>query len=851
MSEANVKISIELADQIAQKALSDFVSKFALADQATKKFKSQAKGSFKQIGISIGKALDKFDIFTGALAANVATKAISFLGSQFSKSAEDAIEFNQALTRIASILPENEKNTDRLGIRLGHLAQQFGTTNSKQAKAYFDIISSGISNATDAMKTLVAANNLAIAGNSELDESVKVLAEIINVYGQENISAAEASDALALAAKIGKTNIQDLSNSLGTVLPLARQLGVSFDEVAAATAVLTSRGQTTSERVNQLNSIFQALLRNGDRASELFGKKVGDAFSLTALKTKGLQQFLIDLNQATGGSEVVLQKLLRNTQAVTAVLDLSRDNFTGLNKAIDDFSKKTGTAEKMAGELQNTLAFQWDKFTNGVTRLGTALMQDLEPALRMVTKGLNAFLDAAIGPSSLDSTNKEIQKITEEIERLKSAIANSGKETGLLAAIFGGVDVDYANRRIGELTKKLEDLQATRKEMSNDPASVANVKDINAELEATKNLLEERKKLLEARRQESQLIQEKAAAEIEILKAQHDARLISDEEFYRRQRELEQQAFLARNQDLELQLEQQKITYENYLIARDNLASQYAAREIKLQNEINKKKQDSIWAYQKWEEQTDKERVSNMRSTFGYIATLQESSSKELFAIGKAAAISQAFIDAQAAVVKALAAAPPPYNFALAAAVGAAAAVNIAKIASAQFGSGGQVSTPAPTAPTVQEQQLTRLDLDIAEREKRQLDGDTSEDLEREIEALRLERERLKKEIEIERLRKEVGAFATGGIVPGTSYSGDKLIARVNSGEMILNRSQQANLYRMANEGVSVDSSLVDKVEQLARAVYSLANQPISIQVDGREIINVTRAQLSSGRTLA
>ena len=38
------------------------------------------------------------------------------------------------------------------------------------------------------------------------------------------------------------------------------------------------------------------------------------------------------------------------------------------------------------------------------------------------------------------------------------------------------------------------------------------------------------------------------------------------------------------------------------------------------------------------------------------------------------------------------------------------------------------------------------------------------------------------------------GNYAEGGIVGGTSYSGDKLWARVNSGEMILNRSQQAAL---------------------------------------------------------
>lgn len=44
--------------------------------------------------------------------------------------------------------------------------------------------------------------------------------------------------------------------------------------------------------------------------------------------------------------------------------------------------------------------------------------------------------------------------------------------------------------------------------------------------------------------------------------------------------------------------------------------------------------------------------------------------------------------------------------------------------------------------------------------------------------------------------------FASGGIVPGTSFSGDNVTARVNSGEMILNSAQQSRLFQMANGGV-------------------------------------------------
>lgn len=46
---------------------------------------------------------------------------------------------------------------------------------------------------------------------------------------------------------------------------------------------------------------------------------------------------------------------------------------------------------------------------------------------------------------------------------------------------------------------------------------------------------------------------------------------------------------------------------------------------------------------------------------------------------------------------------------------------------------------------------------------------------------------------------KGANGFATGGIIGGTSTSGDRKFARVNSGEMILNKWQQARLFHIVN----------------------------------------------------
>lgn len=50
--------------------------------------------------------------------------------------------------------------------------------------------------------------------------------------------------------------------------------------------------------------------------------------------------------------------------------------------------------------------------------------------------------------------------------------------------------------------------------------------------------------------------------------------------------------------------------------------------------------------------------------------------------------------------------------------------------------------------------------------------------------------------------------FAEGGIIGGSSYFGDRLLARVNSGEMILNQKQQRRLYDLTTSGGGATVSL-------------------------------------------
>lgn len=97
-------------------------------------------------------------------------------------------------------------------------------------------------------------------------------------------------------------------------------------------------------------------------------------------------------------------------------------------------------------------------------------------------------------------------------------------------------------------------------------------------------------------------------------------------------------------------------------------------------------------------------------------------------------------------------------------------------------------------------------------------------------------------------------SFATGGIVQGTSYSGDNVQANVNSGEMILTANQQLALWKMANNGTSssgnfnqqviINNSASDKVNVNTQ----LSKEKLIITV--KEIVNSEMAKGSFRKSM-
>lgn len=93
-----------------------------------------------------------------------------------------------------------------------------------------------------------------------------------------------------------------------------------------------------------------------------------------------------------------------------------------------------------------------------------------------------------------------------------------------------------------------------------------------------------------------------------------------------------------------------------------------------------------------------------------------------------------------------------------------------------------------------------------------------------------------------------ISQFATGGIVGGNSKSGDRVLARVNSGEMILNAAQQAQLFAIANGRMQPTVNTDVLAGLMAGSAGGVKAGSVVGKIRGRDIVLVTANETRSNR---
>lgn len=521
----------------------------------------------------------------------------------------------------------------------------------------------------------------------------------------EGVKAAEAeeqaltrlSTALALSGNYSAQAKNDLSRFSGEMEELT---GVQDDVVLSNLAVLASLTRLGSEGLKSaekaaldmsvalgmdLNTATLLVAKGINGNTEAF-KRYGITIQEGASKAENFKNVTSALNDNFGGAAANAMKTFQGS--MLGVTNAFGNLFEAIATAVTKNPVFIAQLQEIAKIVTET--------TGAVTSANNVLQQMTGYVSLLATEGFRDLLLVVEG--AVDVVNSFVIGLNAIQTAIWAVIEGAAKLSSALTGV-GDVNFDKTKAAFDQMSENILNMQGHSIGLIDDldrvaDAGAAGFIKIGQEVDNTTNKINNQTEVVKSAyatqletfatglAEKNLLLSDQYAAEQEMLVANLEAGNITREEYntaYNESVAAQHEAELA---ELDAYYADKKGKDQEYANARQQLQDKQTLQDLK-----NKKSQTDA------EKSYDKQRMANFDSTMGTIATLSQSSNKELQAIGKAAAITQATIDGYAAVQKALASAPPPYNFALAALVGTATALNISKIAGVGIGlnKGGEI----------------------------------------------------------------------------------------------------------------------------------------------------------------
>lgn len=412
---------------------------------------------------------------------NPITKNVSELNKRFSLLAKTSLAFigafavgrglraaiggfadlEKSILEVQSLLPNAQRNFKTLDKTLTSLSKAYGSDVNKQAKALYTTISSGFADAADASVLLRQANELALAGVTDVDVAVSGLTAALKAYDLEVDSAERISDVLFATMKNARTTIGELSSSLSTVSGVGAKIGLTFEELSAALGTLTLNGTDTATAAVQLRQILVSILKPSDQAKEA-ARKLGIQFDVNTLRTKGFAKFILDLSKKLKGNDDATAKLFGNVRALSGVVQLASNNTKTFNRLLKDNQNALGLTAKEAESFKESLSFKFGQFIESIKALARVIGEKLAPSLKTVLGFATKFSN---GLAKLISPNIEVQikKTKDRILELQKAL-----KTGISKTFFG-LNIKKTNIKVTQdlLKKEQEILKNLQKQLGN------------------------------------------------------------------------------------------------------------------------------------------------------------------------------------------------------------------------------------------------------------------------------------------------------------------------------------------------------------------------------------------------
>lgn len=340
--------------------------------------------SSRALGGSILASREQFQQF-GTTAQRVGRNLSLYLGAPLlaigAKVTMVGKTFETEMTKINTLVGIAEGELSGMEERILSVSRSTGRGATELARALFTVTSAGARGAT-ALDILETSAKASAIGLGETQTIAQATTAVLQAYGEENLSAARAIDILASTVRAGNLEASSLAPTLGRVVGLAAQLGVSFEELGANIATFTRLGVNAEEAVTALRGLLNSLISPSSEGAKVL-EELGLSFGYLRerVRDQGLADTMIFLLQNLEGQDEALAKVVPNVRALSNVLGTAGVQAESYAEILTDVEEGHGIVNEGFETVGKTAEQQWNQAKAALEAASISLRDSTLPVM--------------------------------------------------------------------------------------------------------------------------------------------------------------------------------------------------------------------------------------------------------------------------------------------------------------------------------------------------------------------------------------------------------------------------------------------------------------------------------------
>ena len=329
--------------------------------------------------------ISSMTVAAGNLIADFVKSASRKMAELVTSSVDIGASFETALAKVGTIADTSKVSVGDLNKQILDTSGSMGVAAADIAEAAYQAISAGQDTA-NAVAFAGQASKLAAAGFTSSSSAVDILTTALNAYGLSADQATHVSDVLLTTQNLGKTSVDELSSSMGKVIPLAAAYGVTVENLSSGLAVMTANGIATAEATTYTKSMLNELGDAGSTVGKILQKQTGKSFAQLNAEGKSLGDVLQILYKSVGGSSTAFAGLWSSVEAGTGALSLASGGAEHFNDVLSQMQNSAGATETAYETMTDTFQHKVETMQTVAQNFGITLYGSLESSLSDATQ---------------------------------------------------------------------------------------------------------------------------------------------------------------------------------------------------------------------------------------------------------------------------------------------------------------------------------------------------------------------------------------------------------------------------------------------------------------------------------